>query len=618
MAYQGGGDSPSPDTDDLDFEGELGLEGVGDIYQIESDGIHDGGVNQISLASFKRETWPRPSQEFSQHHVADIYEQVRDLGIPNEVGARIPITSKLKPQVWLNESTGHPDDSIVLQGVRFGFSLQYTGPPLCELPIEMHASGASYARYIQEYIDIEIAEKAMIGPFSHPPFVPWCRTSPLMTRPKSDSQKRRTIVDLSYPPGANVNEGVFKNNYYGRYLNHRLPRIDDVVAKIVDKGFSVALATVDIRRAYRNFPGCPLDLPLNVIRFEGRYYIDLAMPFGARTSSCYMQKAAEFISRALKCRGIHCDIYLDDVIMYFDPQDNPPARMQESLEFIKSFGLPLAEEKVQQPSPKVKYLGVWLDVDSRMISMPGEKIRKFLELVEWCLLQERVSKKIIQTVVGKIIHLSACVPAARTFINRILDVLRQHHESASIPITQGIIQDLEWFRKFLRKFNGKSMMRPSTPTYTIEADACLDGAGATDFSSYIAYRFPEACSTFHISILEALNCLVACRILLTKEKHSSVVKIKCDNLPTIESFSRGAAKDRYLAAISRAIWYCMARADVTPIYEYTPGELMTIPDSLSRMSLSPAYYSLARAIICQYSLQQKEIHSYHLDFHNFL
>lgn len=162
------------------------------------------------------------------------------------------------------------------------------------------------------------------------------------------------------------------------------------------------------------------------------------------------------------------------------------------------------------------------------------------------------------------------------------------------------------------------MMKHPDPTYTIEADASLVGGGATDFSSYIAYTFPLSYSVYHIYILEAVNCLVACRIFLTKEKHSSVIKIKCDNMATIETFSRGAPRDRYMAAIARALWYCLARADVTPVYEHTPGVLMSIPDALSRMTLSHAYEKKAFDIIAKLCLERKEIRPYHLDFHDFI
>lgn len=139
-------------------------------------------------------------------------------------------------------------------------------------------------------------------------------------------------------------------------------------------------------------------------------YIDLA-----RTSSTYMQKASEMVSQALKARGIDTDIYLDDVVFYLDP----PAQLEEAIAFMKHVGLPLPEKNIQNPCPRVKYLGIWIDVETRSISMPQEKIADFL-LVEWYLAQRTVPKGAAQTLVGKTIQLSACVPAARTFINHIL------------------------------------------------------------------------------------------------------------------------------------------------------------------------------------------------------
>lgn len=68
-----------------------------------------------------------------------IYSAVRKYGTSNETGAKIPVTTGLKTREWASLSTGHTDDNIVLNGIKYGFSLQYTGPPLRELPIEAHA-----------------------------------------------------------------------------------------------------------------------------------------------------------------------------------------------------------------------------------------------------------------------------------------------------------------------------------------------------------------------------------------------------------------------------------------------------------------------------------------------
>ena len=40
----------------------------------------------------------------------------------------------------------------------------------------------------------------MLGPFKHLPFFLWCQTNALLTCPKKDSDKRRVIIDLCWPP----------------------------------------------------------------------------------------------------------------------------------------------------------------------------------------------------------------------------------------------------------------------------------------------------------------------------------------------------------------------------------------------------------------------------------
>lgn len=239
------------------------------------------------------------------------------------------------------------------------------------------------------------------------------------------------------------------------------------------------------------------------------------MPFGARSSSTYMQKVSGFVIQALNHQGISTDIYLDDLIFYFHPTHDPAGRLQEAITQLKALRLPLAEEKYNRPRSVLNIWGSGLD---RQVSIPKEKIHNFLQ----CLKRPSISKKVNQMIVGKVIHILSCVPASRTFINHILQAHRDAHKQDHVVVGEGFRQDLIWFQKFLRKFNGVSMIKPSEPQYIINADACPVGGGATDYEGYIAYNFPENCFHFNISVLEALNCLVACRTLVTKEKHSSI------------------------------------------------------------------------------------------------
>ena len=83
------------------------------------------------------------------------------------------------------------------------------------------------------YIQQEIEHQAMYGPFNTFPFT--CHISPFMTRIKQNSDKRRVIVDLSWPQGNAVNAGVKPNQYLGTYFD-QYPSVDNIADTIKKVG----------------------------------------------------------------------------------------------------------------------------------------------------------------------------------------------------------------------------------------------------------------------------------------------------------------------------------------------------------------------------------------------
>lgn len=113
--------------------------------------LYTSVLDQRLLAQQRARDWPVTSDEVRSSDWAAIYSQVRPTGIPNEHGAKLTIKTALNLLLWNSSATGHPDDTIVLNGVTWGFSLQYLGGPLTENQIEMHASGEKYLKHVQEY-----------------------------------------------------------------------------------------------------------------------------------------------------------------------------------------------------------------------------------------------------------------------------------------------------------------------------------------------------------------------------------------------------------------------------------------------------------------------------------
>ena len=76
--------------------------------------------------------------------------------------------------------------------------------------------------------------------------------SPLNSVEKRDSEERRVIVDLSWPCGHSVNDGIPSDSYLGAPLVLRYPTIDDIVDAVVSLGRGCHLYNVTFERRTAN------------------------------------------------------------------------------------------------------------------------------------------------------------------------------------------------------------------------------------------------------------------------------------------------------------------------------------------------------------------------------
>ena len=82
---------------------------------------------------------------------------------------------------------------------------------------------------MQAFLDAELSWNAIAGPFDYPPFSDDFVCSPLQTVPKRGSSTRRIVMDLSFPHGSSVNDGIPSDTYLGEHFKLRLPGIDRLV-----------------------------------------------------------------------------------------------------------------------------------------------------------------------------------------------------------------------------------------------------------------------------------------------------------------------------------------------------------------------------------------------------
>ena len=166
----------------------------------------------------------------------------------------LQLESGLNIREWERVDHKFKDKTLVAM-LKYGFPIGYVGNEAPATGQRNHTSARLHPVSVTNYIEKETAHGPLVGPMSEPPFEPWTRNSPLMTRPKADPLLRRVILDLSYPDGLSVNDGIPPGKLDGASFKMRLPSPLDLARKIVSYGPGVLLYKADLSRAYRLYIG---------------------------------------------------------------------------------------------------------------------------------------------------------------------------------------------------------------------------------------------------------------------------------------------------------------------------------------------------------------------------
>ena len=101
-------------------------------------------------------------------------------------------------------------------------------------------------------------------------------------REKSGSDKRRVIIDLSWPQGCSVNSGIDKNSYLGMDFALTFLSVDHITAELTHLGTAAHLFKIDVSWAFRHVKLDPSGYDLLGLSWNDSTFIDKCLPFGMR------------------------------------------------------------------------------------------------------------------------------------------------------------------------------------------------------------------------------------------------------------------------------------------------------------------------------------------------
>ena len=168
------------------------------------------------------------------------------------------------------------------------------------------------------------------------------------------------------------------------------------------------------------------------------------------------------------------------------------------------------------------------------VSVPPERLQELFSCCSSLLSVDHVSRTELQSLLGVMSYVTACVHPARVFMSTLLHTLCVHKTSAACPLSSDNKADLLWWCHFLPFYNGVSIIKTSPWKYDplyLSTDACTTGAGGFFDSQYFHTPFPS--SVLHrfghdINTLELLTIMVALKIWAPFLRGQRLV-LQCDN-----------------------------------------------------------------------------------------
>ena len=216
--------------------------------------------------------------------IMELHHIVKSSGLPNFLKSRIPVNTNLNIKNWRSYLKNYWDQQLP-DLLQYGFPLDFDRNCQLQRVDSNHKSAEVHLDHVKNYIQEELSHKAIIGPFEKLPLS--FHISPLMTRDKQDSVKKRTIMDLSWPKGQSVNDGVSKERYLGTAYTLHYPSVDNITAALHRLGHGAKLFKIDISRAFRHLSVDPADIDLLGLQVDQRHFLDVSTPYGYRNGSLF-------------------------------------------------------------------------------------------------------------------------------------------------------------------------------------------------------------------------------------------------------------------------------------------------------------------------------------------
>ena len=186
--------------------------------------------------------------------------------------------------------------------------------------------------------------------------------------------------------------------------------------------------------------------------------------------------------------------YLDDFLM-LDPAGSEDCGKAQatSLQLCQSLGASEGSHKTEGPSTTITFLGILIDTENMVLSLPPEKLTRLRALISEWKGRKSCHKQQLLSLIGQLQHVCRVVRAGRTFLRRMINLStvakKPYHP---IRLNKAFQSDLLWWDTFMEDWNGVAVFASlyHSPLAAVLTSDASGGMGL--WSLYISWKVVPA------------------------------------------------------------------------------------------------------------------------------
>ena len=327
-----------------------------------------------------------------------------------------------------------------------------------------------------------IEDRYAYGPVGEEEVPAGAKISGIMVKKKPNGAAR-VILNLSAPKGLAVNDGINSDEFPAVMSSTEAWLI--VLNKV---GRGAWMSKTDWASAYKQIPVRGIDTDLQWFQWAGKYFKELCLIFGAKSSAGIFDEAAKVV---LELVCLLANFPPEMVCQHLDDACSASGDYGELMRFDNCFkqvaeqlGVKLAprddHDKTFGPCRKGVVFGVEYDTAEWTWALRPEKLERIVAGIREALGSDELEAKKVQSLAGKLINVRALIPAGKFNIDKIMKMLADSSQRDTAVVSEGCKRQLRFWELSLLACNGRLSIpnpRQGTPPWALEL--FTDAAGGT-------------------------------------------------------------------------------------------------------------------------------------------